>query len=112
MGALEEGGKAIGVVAESMKSAPLALALLIVNTAFIAFSTYMMHEVAETVQRRNEQQTQLIKSIVDECLSRNKTSIYYRSSKGRLPIQLPADAPATDAPASDLQPKKLDQPAD
>ena len=92
MGALEEGGKALGTVAESMKSAPLVLAFLIVNFSFIAFAVYIMHEVGDTIRARNEQQSALLKNIMDECITnRPRASIYYRTSKGRVPIPVPSD---------------------
>ena len=109
MGALEEGGKALGTVAESMKSAPLVLAFLIVNFSFIAFAVYIMHEVGDTIRARNEQQTSLLKNIMDECITnRPRASIMYRSAKDRErakvtlpPIPLPPldlEAPKTAPP--------------
>lgn len=37
-GATEEAGKAVNTLIEAMKSAPLALALLVVNAAFLGFA--------------------------------------------------------------------------
>ena len=97
MGALEEGGKAIGVVAESMKSAPMVLALVIINISTIAFAIYIMHEVGDTIRTRNESNAALLKNIMDECLTnRPRASIHYRSSKGRLPPIAPAPPPASE----------------
>jgi hypothetical protein len=66
MGALEEGGKAIGTVVESMKGAPLAIALLIVNIGFLGFAAYLLGEVASNAKERNSAQLDMIKQLVTD----------------------------------------------
>lgn len=86
MNALEEGGKAVTAVADAMKNAPLALALLIINAAFIGFVAYLLSEVSENARERNTAQIELINRVLRECSSannRSKSSIIFRSSKGR-----------------------------
>lgn len=84
MGALEEGGKAIGGVVEAMKSAPLALALLVVNCVFIAFTGYILHEMAAISRERNQSTSELIDTLVKECASgKPKASIFFRVPKNR-----------------------------
>ena len=88
MNALEEGGKAVTAVADAMKNAPLALALLIINAAFIGFVAYLLSEVSENARERNTAQIELINRVLRECTNR-KSSIMFRSSKGRPAFALP-----------------------
>ena len=66
MGLTEEAGK-VGVSAvETMKGAPLAIALLIVNCAFLGFASYVLGEVAANAAERNKAQLQLINDLVHD----------------------------------------------
>ena len=66
MGVTEEAGK-VGVSAvEAMKGAPLAIALLIVNCAFLGFASYVLGEVAANAAERNKAQIQLINDLVHD----------------------------------------------
>jgi hypothetical protein len=44
--AAEEGGKVATTIVESMKSQPLAVALVVVNLAFLGFAAYFLHDLA------------------------------------------------------------------
>ena len=67
MGVTEEAGK-VGVSAvEAMKGAPLAIALLIVNCAFLGFASYVLGEVAANAAERNKAQLKLITDLVHDC---------------------------------------------
>lgn len=78
-----EGGKLAGSIVEVMKSAPLALALLVVNLLFIGFVAYFLSEVAANARERNASQTDLIKTLVQECGTKPKASIMFRSAIDR-----------------------------
>lgn len=92
MGAIEEGGKAIGVIADSMKSAPLALALLLVNAAFIAFFGYLTHVVGVNARDRDRETAGLIKALAADCRAAGRPAINFRSSHSRT---APPSSPAS-----------------
>lgn len=80
MGVAEEAGKVASTAVESMKSAPLAIALLLVNLGFIGFNGYILSAVASNANERNKTQMDLIARLandVRECSLRPRTS--YRS---------------------------------
>lgn len=85
MGALEEGGKAVGVIAQSMQSTPLALALLVVNASFIGFFAYLMSEVSANARARDATQSELVKTLIDSCGNKPKPSLLFRSIQRREP---------------------------
>ena len=68
MGAIEEGGKALGGIVDAMRSAPLALALILVNIIFIGFMTYVLHEIAENQRLRSAASESLLTQLVRECV--------------------------------------------
>ena len=49
---------------DAMKSTPLAIALLIVNVAFLSFAAYVLGQVATNASERNKSQLELITSLV------------------------------------------------
>jgi hypothetical protein len=51
----------------AMKSTPLAVALLMVNVAFLGFSAYILHEVSANSAERNKVQLELINTLVRDC---------------------------------------------
>jgi hypothetical protein len=51
----------------SMKSTPLAIALLAVNVGFLGFAAYLLGEVAENSRDRNKAQLALIDTLVKDC---------------------------------------------
>lgn len=62
-----EGITAVGTAAvNSMQSTPLAIALLVVNVAFLAFAAYVLGEVASNASDRNRTQTELITKLVTD----------------------------------------------
>jgi hypothetical protein len=72
MGALEEGGKALGSIVDAMKSSPLALALILVNLVFIVFTTYILHELAENQRIRMAAQEKILTQLIRDCTSGRK----------------------------------------
>lgn len=69
----EEAGKVATSVVESMKSVPLAIALLVVNVGFLAFAAYLLGQVAANAAARQKDNTELIAKLTDklvECSSR------------------------------------------
>lgn len=63
----EEIGKVATATIDAMKSAPLAIALLVVNLGFIGFNGFVLARVAENAAERNKSQTELISRLVAEC---------------------------------------------
>ena len=59
-------GKVLGGAIDAMKSAPLAIALLIVNVGFLGFAAYLLGEVAANSRERNKSQTELIGKLVTD----------------------------------------------
>jgi Tfp pilus assembly protein PilV len=51
---------------EAMKSAPLAIALLLVNVGFLVFAAYLLGQVASNASERNKAQIELISSLVKD----------------------------------------------
>jgi hypothetical protein len=64
---MQEIGKAVGATVESMKAAPLAVALLIVNAGFIALFGYVLHEIAQKAADRDVREAELLKALITEC---------------------------------------------
>jgi hypothetical protein len=60
----EHAAKAVAGTVDALKSAPLALALLIVNVGFLGFAAYVLGEVAANASERNKGQMQLIGDLV------------------------------------------------
>ena len=66
MGIAEQAG-AVGTAAVgAMQSQPLAIALLIVNCAFLGFAGYVLGEVSENAKARNVTQMDLISKLVGD----------------------------------------------
>jgi hypothetical protein len=68
-GVAEEAGKVASTAVESMKSVPLAIALLVVNAAFLGFNGYVLSEVSANARERNKDQMELIGRLVKDCRS-------------------------------------------
>ena len=66
MGITEEAGKVAGGVVEVMKGAPVILALLLVNAAFIGIFTYFLGQVSARVGTRDTAQLALIEKLVGD----------------------------------------------
>jgi hypothetical protein len=65
-GAIEETGKAVSVVVDAMRSAPMAIALLVVNVIFLGVGAYILGEVAANSAERNRTQSELIAKLVSD----------------------------------------------
>ena len=61
---VEQAGKVASSTIEAMKSTPLAIALLVVNMAFLGFAAYVLGEVAANASERNKSQLELITNLV------------------------------------------------
>ena len=66
MGITEQGGKVAVSVVDSMKSVPLAIALLVVNVGFLAFAAYLLGQVAANAAARQKDQVELIAKLTDK----------------------------------------------
>lgn len=53
MGISEEGGKVASGVVEGLKDQPLALALIVVNVLFLAFTGYILHSLKDQAERKD-----------------------------------------------------------
>ena len=87
MGVSEEVGKVSEVAITAMKSVPLAIALLVVNVAFLAFAAYLLGQVAANAAERNVTQSKLIEKLITDLTNcgRGKSqtgmrSLLYRDS--------------------------------
>jgi hypothetical protein len=63
---VETGGKVASELITSMRSAPLAIALLMVNIGFLAFATFLLGEVSANASERNKAQIELIGKLVTD----------------------------------------------
>ncbi len=61
---VEQAGQVASSTIEAMKSTPLAIALLVVNMAFLGFAAYVLGEVAANASERNKSQLELITNLV------------------------------------------------
>jgi flagellar biogenesis protein FliO len=50
-----------------MKSTPMALALLVINLAFIGFSIFVLSKVSANAAERNKSQIELISTLIRDC---------------------------------------------
>ncbi|MBO4228378.1 hypothetical protein [Bradyrhizobium neotropicale] len=70
MGALEEGGKVATGTVEALKKNPIALALVVINLTFLLAFAFMLREISQAVERKDELLSELAKRCV--VLSPNK----------------------------------------
>lgn len=66
MSIVEQAGKVGSAAVESMKSVPLAIALLVVNACFIGFVAYVLSIVGQNAVERERATTTLIGRLVDD----------------------------------------------
>ena len=66
MGVTEEAGRVATSAVDAMKSTPTAIALLLINVAFLGFAVYVLGEVAGNATERNKTQTDLISKLVTD----------------------------------------------
>jgi hypothetical protein len=69
---IKEGTEVIVSTVDAMKSVPLALALLVVNCAFLAFAAYVLGQVSNNASERNKSQMELISSLATNCYPINR----------------------------------------
>lgn len=96
MGIAEQAG-AVGTAAVgAMQSQPLAIALLIVNCAFLGFAGYVLGEVSENAAARNTSQMDLIGKLANDirdCRQGPNKSNWLNLPKVPLTIPIHGDPP-------------------
>jgi hypothetical protein len=60
-------GEALKVALASMSGQPIAIALLMVNVAFLVFVTMLMSDVATNASGRDKQNAELIAQLIQAC---------------------------------------------
>jgi hypothetical protein len=68
MGTSEEVGKVASTTVESLKSQPLALALVIINVLFLLGGLYALHDLAQAMRVRDERKDQLLAELAKDCI--------------------------------------------
>jgi hypothetical protein len=67
VGVAEEGGKVATATVDSLKSQPLALALIVVNVLFLIGGGYTLHDVANRMQVREEKADVRLGEVLRHC---------------------------------------------
>jgi hypothetical protein len=67
----EQGARVASEALASMKSTPLAIALLIVNLGFLVFAGYLLAEIAANAKDRNKSQLAMIDTLIKDCRASN-----------------------------------------
>jgi hypothetical protein len=88
-GITEEAGKVGTAAIGAMSAQPLAIALLIVNVAFLAFAGYVLGQVAANAQERNKTQMELIKSLAEDLTSCRSAPLPPRASGASSVFKIP-----------------------
>ena len=75
--AIEAGTKVATSVVETMKSQPLALALIVINVLFLAVGVWVLREVAQNSRTDRAAQVALLTQMANNCgeIRANKESI-------------------------------------
>ena len=60
-------GEALKAAVASMTGHPIAIALLMVNIAFLVFVTMLMSDVASNAQARDKASSELIAQLIQAC---------------------------------------------
>lgn len=60
-------GEALKAAVGSMSGQPIAIALLMVNVAFLVFVTMLMSDVASNANGRDKQNAELIAQLIQSC---------------------------------------------
>lgn len=68
MGAAEEGGKVATATVESLKSQPLALALVLINVLFLVGGGFVLHDIANRIEARNEKADARLSEALRHCV--------------------------------------------
>ena len=66
MSIVEQAGNVGTAAVKAMQSAPLAIALLLVNCGFLGFAAFVLGEVASNAGERNKMQMDLIGTLVKD----------------------------------------------
>jgi hypothetical protein len=66
MGVVDATGKVASEAIGAMRSTPVAIALLLVNCAFLGFVAYILGEVSASSRERDKVQNELITSLVKD----------------------------------------------
>lgn len=66
MGVTEEAGKVATATVTAMGGSPMTLALLFVNFGFLGLTAYVLGEVANSAQERQQTQMALIEKLVTD----------------------------------------------
>jgi len=69
---IKEGAEVVASTVEAMRSVPLAIALLVVNCAFLAFAAYVLGQVSANAAERNKNQMELISTLAKDCMPINR----------------------------------------
>ncbi|MFH0298339.1 hypothetical protein AAFX91_14070 [Bradyrhizobium sp. 31Argb] len=69
MGVAEEGGKVATATVESLKSQPLALALVVVNVLFLLGGGYILHDIAQNLKGQQERKDMLLADLARRCIT-------------------------------------------
>jgi hypothetical protein len=64
----------VSTAVDAMRSTPLAVALLMVNLGFLAFSGYIAHEATKNTRMREQQHMELVLAILKECAPKSLES--------------------------------------
>ena len=62
----EEAAKVVSTVAESLKSQPLALALVVVNVLFLAAGIWFLHELSGITRTNRAHQDALVQKLTEQ----------------------------------------------
>jgi hypothetical protein len=68
MGTTEEVGKVATATVESLKSSPLALALIIINVLFLIGGGYILHDVGENLRGQQLRKDELLAQLAKDCI--------------------------------------------
>jgi len=63
-------GESLKIALGSMSGQPIAIALLMVNVAFLVFVTMLMNDVAANAQVRDKANSELIAQLIQACKPR------------------------------------------
>ena len=89
MGIAEQAGAVGSAAVGAMQSQPLAIALLIVNCAFLGFAGYVLGEVSENAKARNVTQMDLISKLVGDIRDCRQGSKSNWLSLPKVPLTIP-----------------------
>jgi len=83
MGTVEEGSRVATSLIDGLKQQPLALAVIVVNLCFLAFLTYIAHEMGDKNRSDSQASRDMIQQLVQACIekrSENQKSLVFKDS--------------------------------